>query len=322
MSSKATRSGFGRRRSGGTITVIETRVHQHTARNAKLAFWVTGLAALLLSATVLADRIHPILALFAGALIGAVFGAVVWTAVRVWPVARMVWWWLPEILLALAVVYGFLALCRTTPVLVRLLVLGALVGALAGVPMARRTLLALAWCLVVRHRLRTCFAQFIIANQSGTLPLILVAKPTPVGERVWVYLRTGLSIGDLESRLDKLAVACHASTVTVTRASGRTAALAQVDIKRREVLDRMVDSHLVDLVDPDTPATVRDTTEVPTALDLPDIPADAPAKPATSGGANGRRPSPRPRPAEVPPLAVVGEPAASSPDGENVSDWI
>ena len=30
----------------------------------------------------------------------------------------------------------------------------------------------------------TCFAQFIISNQSGSRPLILWARPTPVGERV------------------------------------------------------------------------------------------------------------------------------------------
>ena len=56
-----------------------------------------------------------------------------------------------------------------------------------------RHIIAVAWCLIVRHRIRTCFAQFIISNQSGSLPLILWARPTPVGERVWVWLRTGLS---------------------------------------------------------------------------------------------------------------------------------
>jgi hypothetical protein len=36
------------------------------------------------------------------------------------------------------------------------------------------------WCLITRHRLRTCFSEFIITNRTGSLPLILWARPTPV----------------------------------------------------------------------------------------------------------------------------------------------
>ena len=53
--------GFGRR-GVGTVTVIETKVHRSSARNARLAFWLTWFVVGLLAMTIAADRIHPILA--------------------------------------------------------------------------------------------------------------------------------------------------------------------------------------------------------------------------------------------------------------------
>jgi hypothetical protein len=103
-------SGRAWRRGGGTVTVIEARVHRTSERNAKLAFFVTLLVVALLSATVIADRIHPVLALFVGLALGTMAAAVAWTLVRVWPVLRLLWWWTPEILLTLTLVYGFTAL--------------------------------------------------------------------------------------------------------------------------------------------------------------------------------------------------------------------
>src|SRR5437867_1061237 len=100
------------RRGNGTVTVIEARVHRSSARNARLGFFVTLVVVTVLTATVLADRMHPILALLAGTLTGAVSGAIVWAAIRIWPVVRLLWWWTPEIMLAVGVVYGFTALAR------------------------------------------------------------------------------------------------------------------------------------------------------------------------------------------------------------------
>src|SRR3712207_186907 len=129
---------------------------------------------------------------------------------------------------------------------VRFVVVGLFVGLPALSPPIRRRVIALGWCVIVRHRLRVCFAQFIIGNQSGSLPFILWARPTPVGERVWVYLRPGLSLADLQGRLEKIAVACHAKTCVVEHASDGNAAYLRFDIKRREVLHAAVDSPLVD----------------------------------------------------------------------------
>src|SRR5439155_9105332 len=104
---------------------------------------------------------------------------------------------------------------------------------------------------------------------------------TPVGERVWVYLRPGLSLTQLQARLDQIAVACHAATVTIDRASERNAAFLRLDVKRRDALTDTIASPVVDLVDPATPRIAYHLGDPPTALDLPDVP-NAPAEPATT----------------------------------------
>ncbi|HZO63804.1 MAG TPA: hypothetical protein VFB74_02270 [Kribbellaceae bacterium] len=306
------------RRTTGTVTVIEARVHRSFARNARLAFYLTTVVVGLLTATVTAEQLHPILALFAGIVVGIVCGATAWMLVRCWPVIRLLWWWTPEILLALTVVYGWMFLARHTHLVVRLLVLVLVVGVPLVVAPIRRRIVAWAWCVIVRHRLRVCFAEFIIANQSGTLPLILLARPTPVGERVWIYLRPGLSLPDLESRLDKIAVACHASAVTIDRASQTTAAYLRIDVKRRQVLDTTIDSPLVDLVDPDTPTPIRPVPDLPVALDLPDIGPDVPAGKTRPNGHPTRPPAPAAPASATTPAAV----AAVAGPVDDVTDWI
>jgi hypothetical protein len=314
----------GRRggRSGGTVTVIEDRVHRSTARNAKLAFWVTTITVALLTATVLSDRMHPILALFAGIVGGAIPGAIVWAIVRVWPVVRLLWWWTPETLLSLGVVYGFTALARHTNDIVRLVVLAIVVGVPVVIPAVRRRLFAVAWCFIVRHRLRVCFSQFIIANRSGSLPLILAARPTPVGERVWIYLRTGLSLKEIQARADKIAVTCHARQITAEAASDRNAALIRIDIKRREVFAATVVNPLTGLVDPDTPERVRDLGLVPTALDLPDVTDPVANTNGTNGHSRPAGPQEKPTSSRKPSPTVTPAPVAVSADGEDISDYI
>ncbi|MFF5072076.1 hypothetical protein ACFY2R_12965 [Micromonospora olivasterospora] len=294
------------------MTVIEARVHRSSARNARLAFILTAVIVGLLSAVVAASYMHPIIALFVGVLIGVPAGAFAWVLVRIWPVLRLLWWWLPEIVITTGAITFWVQVADHTSTPVTLVIVGLVVGVPAAVPVTRRAIVAWTWCLIVRHRLRTCFRQFIIANQSGTLPLILWAKPTPVGERVWVYLRPGLSSGDLEGRLDRIAVACHASTALVERAADGNAAYLRFDIKRREVLTAQVGSPLVDVINPDTPTTERPPAPVPTALDLPDVDT-----PTITLPTQPRKPKP------AAPSANGSKPAAdTSSDVDDVSDWI
>ncbi|WP_050563071.1 hypothetical protein [Salinispora vitiensis] len=313
MSKSSPRRRFGGK-STGTVTVIEARVHRSSARNAKVAFVLTAIIVGGLAAVVATSYLHPIVALLLGGLIGVPAGAFVWLLVRVWPVIRLLWWWSTEILLAVVLLTGWVQLANHTSTLVTLVVVAVVVGVPAGIPKVRRLVIAWSWCLIVRHRLRVCFAQFIIANQSGSLPLILWATPTPVGERVWVYLRPGLSAKDLEGRLDKIAVTCHASTVHIERASEGNAAYVRFDIKRREVLNARVNSPLVDVIDPSAPTSASPLT-VPTALDLPDVEVPTVTLPTQAKPTAGKKPAP---------TANGSKPAASSSSDadDDVSDWI
>ena len=160
-----------------------------------------------------------------------------------------------------------------TPLWLRLPIVLIAVATVTLVVPVRNVVVAIYFCIAVRHRLRVCFSQFIIRNRTGSLPLILLARPTPVGERVWIFLRPGLSETDLTGQLDRLAVACWAKTVTVTR-PGDNAAFLRLDIKRREVLTDVVCSPLTDLVYPDIPTRPHMAADLPTALNLTDITDD------------------------------------------------
>ncbi|MBO0883119.1 MAG: hypothetical protein J2P17_22845, partial [Mycobacterium sp.] len=269
--SKSNGSVFGRGRSGSGM-ILDVRVQRSSARNARVAFILTTVVVALLTMVIGSDRIHPVAALLLGIVAGAALGCVVWAFVRAWPVLRVIWWWTPEIALAIGLGYGWTALADATNLVVHLIVVAAIAAPFVWRPV-RRVAWSLVRCLFVRHRLRVCFAQFIIANKSGSLPFILWAVPTPVGERVWIYLRPGLSLTYLQQNAEKIAVACSAASVVIDRVNGANtnAAHLRVDIKRREVLDSNVDSPLPDLVtstdDQEQKVSASPAGEVPTALD-------------------------------------------------------
>jgi hypothetical protein len=279
MSRSTSKNAFGWTGSGQTVTVIEAPVARNFRRKARVAFFVTLGIVGLLAGTVAAHYWHPILGGLFGLALGMICGAVIGLLILVWPVLRVFWHWLPEILLGLGTVYGWTWLMWHTPLSLSLVVVVLVVGLPAAIGPVRRRVMALWWCLVVRHRLRLCFAAFIATNRHGTLPLILPARPTPAGERVWVWLRPGLSLRDLETdgQMQKLAVACWANEARAMRASRRYAALIRIDITRREPLARDVPSPLPDHV----PDGFADTANAPTSpgmpptgLDLPDVPDD------------------------------------------------
>ncbi|GAA2510069.1 hypothetical protein [Pilimelia columellifera] len=308
--SKPTRA-FGRR-AGGTVTVIEAKVHRSSARRALLAFYLTGIGSWLLFALIMADRWHPIAASIAGAAVGLLSGSAAWVAVRIWPVIVRIWWWLPEILLTAALGFGFVALVENTNLPTRIAVVIVLVAVPAAIPVSRRFIVSWAWCLVIRHRLRVCFTAFIISNQQGSLPLILWALPTPVGVRCWVYLRPGLALADLHGRLDKIAVTCWSDAATVERASTSNAAYVRLDIKRNRVLGHPVSSPLADLLVDEQPTTTAVPAEPaiePSAVNLADV-TTPPVPPAPTQRATPAKPGPN-KPT-----------TADSGPGDDIADWI
>ena len=278
----------------GAVTIVDAPVRMTYARKARLTFWVVSIGVAALSGTVASDYLHPILGLLAGAGIGLVAGLVAALLVVAWPVMRAIWHWADAIAIVLLVFYGWTALMKTTDLVVSLVTVGLLLGVPAAVGPLRRRVLAFVWCAIVRHRLRMSFARMVRTgsrHQPGCLPLVLIARPTPAGERVWVWLRPGLALPDLEAELPQLAVNCFADQVRVVRANRRHAALIRVDITRRDPLRARVGSPLPDQIPYfDASAVPVSPGMAPVGLDLPDVPEQEDTPRNTGGRTPRRRP--------------------------------
>ncbi|MEQ7124382.1 hypothetical protein ABN034_07640 [Actinopolymorpha sp. B11F2] len=149
-----------------------------------------------------------------------------------------VWRWLPEIIIATAVVTAFVYLIRMDlPAWAAGCVLVAPVAVLLCIPGVNRVLIAV-WCLnVTRHRLRAFMAENGLRNRSGRLPWLIFIRPTRVGERAWMWLVAGVTCKDVEERTESLASTCYGREGRVT-AHRRFAHLIRLDITRRDPLDQ------------------------------------------------------------------------------------
>jgi hypothetical protein len=258
---------------------------QWYARRAGVAALVVGLAYGVLVTAVLSVFCPLLLAVVLGALAGVLCAFVAAVLVRIWPVLRTLWWWSIEITTAAVVAGGWVVLAHLTVWWVASAVLLAVAVAVFVPRRPRRFVFAWSWCLVVRHRLRLCFATLVRsqARVSGgrpaSLPLLLWARPTLAGERVWLWLRPGLALEDLEGKAGLIAVACIAKQVRIAPASERYAALLRIDIARRDPLTGRIDSPLALLI----PSLRNNEADVPVSsavppvgLELPDIEEPAP----------------------------------------------
>ena len=322
--SGSSRLGAGSRANGAIIDTVQRRSADRLAKIAFIAVSVTLTPVVYVVAATLIDWwLAAGLALVAGLGIAAV----VWLIVRIWPVLRMIWYWAGELTVLGLLVAGYWALTLVTPVWVAAMFTALAVGLPLVIPGSRRFVARWVWCAISRHRLRVCFATFIRVNRRGSLPLILWARPTRAGERVWVALRPGLSLEDMttESGLDRLAVGCWAHEVRLSRAWRRLAPVIRVDITRRNPLATTVASPLTTLIPAIGPAVPdqRVPVSVDTAgLDLPGVPeppttttaGSAATAPATAAVSPRRKPSPRPRPDTVTRSGAAGE--------DDINDWI
>jgi hypothetical protein len=263
------------------VTLVEGNAMRTASAKARMVFLSVTAVAAVLGAIVLTPWFGPAWGFLTGGAAGFVLGLVVGCVVAVWPVLRVLWHWSAEITLCLLLVSSSTWLStRTAPWVPGPVLLGLVVVALA-VPGLRRRVRAWMWCAIVRHRLRLSFAAFLRSRNRihirGAQPLILLARPTPAGERVWVWLRPGLDLDELETNTSKLAVACWASTVRVACTSPNRAALVRIDVTRRDPLIKLVDSPLVGLM-PAAPAWLEPVAgSGPTGgLDLDDVPEPEP----------------------------------------------
>jgi hypothetical protein len=282
------------------VTLVEGSALRSAAGRARLVFLTTTVVAAVIGAIVLTPSLGPAWGFVIGGGIGFVLGLVAGTVTATWPVLRVLWHWAAEITVCLLLVSGSTWLSSATAQWVPGLVLAAITVTVLAVSPLRRWVRAWMWCAVVRHRLRLSFAAFLRSRNRihirGAQPLILLARPTPAGERVWVWLRPGLDLEELENNTTKLAVACWASSVRVACTSPDQAALVRIDVTRRDPLTALVASPIVGLV-PAAPARPELVEGDPAgALDLDQV-ADAVELPR-------QRPSTR-RPATL----SVAEPA-------------
>ena len=274
----------------GAVSLVEVPVARVYARRARVAFFVTAVSVGTLTGVGLSAAQPASLAVLAGVLAGVVCGLAAGIVVRLWPVLRALWHWSGEIALVALLAKGASALSAATHPSVVVAVAVTLAGGVWCVRPLRRRVVAWWWCAVVRHRLRLCFAEFIrSANRvrPGSLPLILLARPTLAGERVWVWLRPGLELADLEGRTGKMAVACWAGAVRVVRASPSYAALIRVDVTRRDPLTGLVVSPLAAMVGEPAEGKASMPVPVPLGLDLPDVPEEIPAPRGPRGSGSG-----------------------------------
>jgi hypothetical protein len=309
------------------VTVIEEPVLRSYARKARIVFFLTLAAVGLLAAAILAGRWEHslgmigagIVSLIAGALIGLVPAFIAAFLVAAWPVIRVFFWWMPELAVTGALVMGWIELAAHADMIVRFAALAAFITVPAAIGPVRRWLVSWSWCLISRHRVRTCFSEFIVANRTGSLPLILAARPTPAGERLWAFLRPGMSLDMVEKNTDKIAVACWASSVTAENPSSSNSALVRFDIKRRDPLTGTIASPLTTVFGGIKTARKADAP-APVALDLTDV-TEADVTPAAKGkNASVARPQ-WPNSPAAPGDTLVGK-VVPADKTEDLDDWI
>jgi hypothetical protein len=108
-----------------------------------------------------------------------------------------------------------------------------LAGLITAWPPARQLTLARFWCIVTPHRIRAGCTQAWVQSRTGKIPIVLLTRAQPFGERVWLWCRAGTCPQDLISAREQLAVACWARGIRVMPGR-RYRQIAIVDVIRRE----------------------------------------------------------------------------------------
>jgi hypothetical protein len=150
--------------------------------------------------------------------------------------AGTAWRWRTEITTLTGLVAALLWLAsRLHSITWAAVVLAAALGALFTVPFTRRLIVRRFWCVLSRHRFhRMCF-EGRLHTRAGRVPPVLWVRPTKVGERLFIWVRAGLSAEDFAERTDELRAASYARDARVTR-NMSWSQLATIDIIRRDTL--------------------------------------------------------------------------------------
>jgi hypothetical protein len=244
------------------------------------------------------------------------------------------WRWRIELFLIITLLVAWVVLAYevpgTWPTWAAPVVLTTTLIAIAIVPPSRRFVSRRAWCVYSRHRVRKCFVQSRVMTHEGLLPLFMWTRPTPVGERLWLWLRPGLSGRDIENVADRIAAACWAASARV-KVSPKRAAVVSVEVIRRDPLasSGQITSPLLAGVHPDHFDTDSDIIPLPHRSTVtPTSPVEGPVPgglslvdpvPVTRGGATKRTSTRTAPPVETANPSTAGVVGWS---GKDVSDYV
>ncbi|MFP5072406.1 hypothetical protein ACLFMI_22410 [Pseudonocardia nantongensis] len=107
---------------------------------------------------------------------------------------------------------------------------------LVALPWTRRFLFHRAQSVITRHRVRQALLECRVLNsRSRACPLTLWARPTRVGEVVWLFLRAGIGPHTVEDQAEELAATCFARECRIT-AWPSSINVVRVEIIRRDPL--------------------------------------------------------------------------------------
>ncbi len=236
------------------------------------------------------------------------------------------WRWRTELLTLAVAIYAWTLLNGPLGAEAAVIAIVTVIAVVFTVPHSRRIVWPRVQCVASRHRLRTCLAQLAVSNRDGRLPWIVWIKPTPVGERAWLWMITGLSVDDINNRTEALAAACWARETRIERARTR-AMFVRVDIVRRDPLSEpepinnplIDDTRHVQAVEPGRVIELINTRRATTRTDRRPVPTP-PAKVTTEG----TKP--------VPPTQTAAEQSRDTEEsarprivtrhGEDVSDYV
>jgi hypothetical protein len=160
------------------------------------------------------------------------------------------WRWRYELGLTLFLGIALLSLASTVGWWWELALIGAVGGVVATWPTARRHVIVQSWRIVTPHRVRTACKQAWIHSRWGKIPIILMTTAEPFGERVYMWLRAGVSVEYLIEARALLATACWADDVHVARHE-RFAHIAILDVIRTPLTGPSEDD-FSDLTEPPT----------------------------------------------------------------------
>lgn len=199
------------------------------------------------------------------------------------------------------------------------IVLGVLVVGLLVFPPTGRYLGRRMWCVLDRHRIRACLkvCKVRTMNLDGSLPFLLWARPSQVGERVWIWVRAGASGEDIEDALSYIAPACFARDARIHTVR-KLATLVAVDIIRRDPLatSEAIASPLSELATYVKDKVTGEGTETISSATVADITAIEPA-PMIPEPRKGSRKTTTPKPTTATP-----DGGGVVISGEDLSDYV